>query len=275
MHRAKTISICNQKGGVAKTTTTVNLAAGLVRQGYDVLVMDCDPQGDLTKCFGWRDGDSLPVTLAALMQKVIRDIPFEPDEGILHHVEGVDLIPSNIELSAMEMTLINAMSRERTISTYLDKVKENYDYILIDCMPSLGMLTVNALTASDSVIIPVQAHYLSAIGMTQLLQTVNRVKRFTNPKLKVDGILLTMVDRRTNLSKEVGEIIRTSYGGKIQVYQSQIPMSVRAAEMSYTGKSIYEYDPKGAVAEAYEAFTKEVMRDAEKERAKVRDTECR
>lgn len=275
MHRAKIISICNQKGGVAKTTTTVNLAAGLVRQGYDILVMDCDPQGDLTKCLGWRDGDSLPVTLATLMQKVIQDITFEPDEGILHHAEGVDLIPSNIELSAMEMTLINAMSRERTISTYLDKVKENYDYILIDCMPSLGMLTVNALTASDSVIIPVQAHYLSAIGMTQLLQTVNRVKRFTNPKLRVDGILLTMVDRRTNLSKEVGEIIRASYGGKIQVYQSQIPMSVRAAEMSYTGKSIYEYDPKGAVAEAYEAFTKEVMRDAEKERTKVRDTECR
>ena len=135
--------------------------------------------------------------------------------------------------------------------------------------------SVHSLNGIYSVIIPVQAHYLSAIGMTQLLQTVNRVKRFTNPKLKVDGILLTMVDRRTNLSKEVGEIIRTSYGGKIQVYQSQIPMSVRAAEMSYTGKSIYEYDPKGAVAEAYEAFTKEVMRDAEKERAKVRDTECR
>lgn len=204
VNRAKIISICNQKGGVAKTTTTVNLAAGLARQGYDVLVMDCDPQGDLTKCLGWRDSDNLPVTLATLMQKVIQEIPISLDEGILHHEEGVNLIPSNIELSAMEMTLVNAMSRERTIATYLDKVKENYDYVLIDCMPSLGMLTVNALTASDSVIIPVQAQYLSAIGMTQLLQTVNRVKKFTNPKLKVDGILLTMVDRRTNLSKEVG-----------------------------------------------------------------------
>lgn len=195
----RVIALANQKGGTGKTTTTVNLGIGLARLGKKVLLIDADPQGDLTTCLGWQDQDSLPTTLATVMEKVIRDEPFTTDEGILHHSEGVDLMPANIELSALEMSLVNAMSREFTLRTYVNEAKKHYDVVLIDCMPSLGMITINALAAADSVIIPVQAHYLPAKGMTQLMKTINKVKRQINPALKVDGVLLTLVDGRTNL----------------------------------------------------------------------------
>ena len=203
----KVIAIANQKGGVGKTTTTVNLGIGLARQGKKVLLIDADAQGNLTDSLGWNEPDKLPVSLASIMTKVIQDEPFEPDEGILHHAEGVDLMPANIELSAMEVSLVNTMSREIVLRNYLSEVKHKYDYVLIDCMPSLGMITVNALAAADSVIIPVQAHYLPAKGMAQLLQTINRVKKNINPSLKIDGVLLTMVDARTNFAKDVSYIL--------------------------------------------------------------------
>ena len=152
----RVIALANQKGGTGKTTTTVNLGIGLARLGKKVLLIDADPQGDLTTCLGWQDQDSLPTTLATVMEKVIRDEPFTTDEGILHHSEGVDLMPANIELSALEMSLVNAMSREFTLRTYVNEAKKHYDVVLIDCMPSLGMITINALAAADSVIIPVQ-----------------------------------------------------------------------------------------------------------------------
>lgn len=193
----RVIALANQKGGTGKTTTTVNLGIGLARLGKKVLLIDADPQGDLTTCLGWQDQDSLPTTLATVMEKVIRDEPFTTDEGIMHHIEGVDLMPANIELSALEMSLVTAMSREFTLRTYVNEAKKHYDVVLIDCMPSLGMITINALAAADSVIIPVQAHYLPAKGMTQLMKTINKVKRQINPALKVDGVLLTLVDGRT------------------------------------------------------------------------------
>ena len=174
----RVIALANQKGGTGKTTTTVNLGIGLARLGKKVLLIDADPQGDLTTCLGWQDQDSLPTTLATVMEKVIRDEPFTTDEGILHHSEGVDLMPANIELSALEMSLVNAMSREFTLRTYINEAKKHYDVVLIDCMPSLGMITINALAAADSVIIPVQAHYLPAKGMTQLMKTINSSKPF-------------------------------------------------------------------------------------------------
>ena len=192
--------------------------------------------------------------------------PITPDEGILRHPEGVDLVPSNIELSGMEVALVNAMSRETILRQYLDTVKQNYDYILLDCMPSLGMLTVNALAAADNVLIPVQAAYLPAKGLEQLLGTINKVKRQINPKLRIEGILLTMVDSRTNYSKDISNLIRESYGGKLKVYKTDIPRSVRAEEISAEGTSIFKHDPKGKVAEAYKILTKEVLNNAEKRR---------
>lgn len=275
MSQCRVIAVANQKGGTAKTTSTVNLGIGLANAGKRVLLVDADPQGDLTTSLGWVDQDGLSVTLASQMDRIIRDGPLDVKEGILHHDEGVDLIPSNIELSGMEMTLVNAMSREFTMKSYLNDLKKNYEYILIDCMPSLGMLTINALAAADSVIIPVQAHYLPLKGMTQLIKTIGKVQRQINPGLRVDGVVLTLADMRTNLARATAESLRENYGRVIKVYQTVIPVGVKAAETSAAGQSIYSYDKNGAVAKAYEAFTKEVIRDGEKQRNQSKPTLCR
>ena len=264
MSKPVVMALVNQKGGTGKTQSTENLGIGLAAEGKKVLLIDLDPQGSLTISLGYPRTDEIPVTVKDIMAKVLSEERIEPGEGILHHKEGVDLLPANIELSGMELSLVNYMSREKVLKEYVDSVKGNYDYVLIDCMPSLGMLTVNALAAADQLVIPVQAQYLSAKGLEQLLQTVSKVRRQINPKLKIDGILLTMVDNRTNYAKDISNLIRQTYGSKLKVYKTEIPHSVRAAEISAEGKSIYAHDPKGKVADAYRELTKEVLKNGER-----------
>ena len=231
-------------------------------------MVDVDPQGDLITALGWNDADNFPVTLATQMQKILQDEPFAYNEGILHHKEGVDIIPTNIELSGMEISLVNAMSREQTLKLYLSDLKKDYDYILIDCMPSLGMLTINALAAADSVIVPVQAQYLPLKGMTQLMKTIGKVQRQLNPELKIEGALLTLADMRTRLARATAYNLNATYGQHIRIFKTVIPVATTAAESSAAGKSIYTYDKDGTVAQAYAEFTREVIQCGERQRNK-------
>ncbi len=258
-NRAKITALCNQKGGVGKTVTAVNLGIGLAREGKRVLLADIDPQGSLTASLGYQRPDQMENTMAEILGRVISDEPQAPDEGIIHHAEGVDLLPANIELSGLEVTLVNTMSRETILRDYLNSVRDRYDVILLDCCPSLGMLTINALAAADEVIIPAQAHYLSLRGMEQLIRTISNVKRKINPALEIAGILITMADMRTNYSREIIELLRNTYGSKLRIFDSIIPLSIRVAETSAEGRSIYLHDPAGKVSAAYTALTQEVL----------------
>ena len=270
MSNCKVIALTNQKGGVGKTTTAVNLGVTLAQQGKKVLLIDADAQANLTMSLGYHRPDDLQVTLSTIMQDIIDDKSVDVTQGILHHGEGVDLLPSNIELSGLEVRLINAISRESVLKTCISEVRKNYDYVLVDCMPSLGMLTINALAAADSVVIPTQPHYLSAKGLELLLRSVSKVRRQINPPLRIDGILMTMVMPRTNISKEITATVRNAYGQKIKVFDTQIPHSIRAVEATAEGKSIFAYDKGGKVAAAYEQFGKEVAELGERQKNRNR-----
>lgn len=270
MKECKVIAITNQKGGVGKTTTAVNLSVGLARQGKKVLLIDMDPQGSLTLSLGFRKPDDLYPTVSDVMKNIAENGEVAQDFPVQRNDEGVFLMPANIELSGMEVRLVNEMSREQVLRSYVDSVRDQYDFILIDCMPSLGMLTLNALCAADSVIIPTQPEFLSAKGLEQLIGTIGRVKKRMNPGLKIDGILLTMVDTRTTFAKDVAALIRRNYGRYTTVFRSTIPRSVRAAETSAEGKSIFLHDPNGKVASAYENLTREVLDDGRSQRVKDR-----
>ena len=266
MPKCEVIAIANQKGGVGKTTTTFNLEVALAHAGKRILLVDSDPQGDLTTYIGIHDPDNIPVTLSTLIERSIKDEDINSKEAILKHDEGIDLIPSNLELSSMEVSLVNAMSREFTLRNCLSDIKDKYDYVLIDCMPSLGMITINALACADKVIIPVQSEFLAEKGMSHLMNTVLKVRKQINPNLKVGGILLTMVDGRTNLSKDIANELRSTYGTVFKLYDNQIPRGVKAAESSRMGESVLSYDSSSKVAQSYIDFAKEVLDYERKEK---------
>lgn len=266
MPKCEVIAIANQKGGVGKTTTTFNLEVALAHAGKRILLVDSDPQGDLTTYIGIHDPDNIPVTLSTLMERSIKDEDINSKEAILKHDEGIDLIPSNLELSSMEVSLVNAMSREFTLRNCLSDIKDKYDYVLIDCMPSLGMITINALACADKVIIPVQSEFLAEKGMSHLMNTVLKVRKQINPNLKVGGILLIMVDGRTNLSKDIANELRSTYGTVFKLYDNQIPRGVKAAESSRMGESVLSYDSSSKVAQSYIDFAKEVLDYERKEK---------
>ncbi len=251
--------LCNQKGGCAKTVSSISIGIGFAREGRRVLLVDVDSQGSMTASLGYQQPDQMETTLSTILGGIIMDKPLPSGSGILHHAEGVDLLPANIELSGMEVTLVNTMSRETILRQYLNTVREEYDAIILDCMPSLGMLTINALAAADQVIIPVQAQYLSIKGLEQLIRTIAKVRRQINPRLSIAGIVVTMADMRTNYARDIVELLHMNYDGKLRIFDSIIPLSVRAAETSAEGKSIYLHDPAGKVSAAYAALTKEVM----------------
>lgn len=257
----KIIAIANQKGGVGKTTTAINLGIGLVNKGKRVLLVDLDPQGNATQGLGF-DADDLEITITTILRKMIRkDYMFTTDYGILFHKEGIDLMPANIELSILETELISLVfGREKVLKTYLDMLKDGYDYIIIDCMPSLNLIAINALVAADEIIIPLHPQYYSVKGLEQLLQTIGSVKsNGLNESLVISGILYTCVNDRTTSFRDVREILKRAYGKNVRIYDNYIPRSVKAEEAPSYGQSIYEYDKSGKVSCAYGQFTEEFL----------------
>ena len=259
----KVNAICNQKGGCSKTSVTLNLGIGLAMEGKRVALIDADPQGSLTISLGYPDPDELPITLATIMTNIIEEDEMPDNYGMLHHQEGIELIPANMELSGIEVSLANTMSREMILKEYIEMIRDRFDYILIDCMPSLGVMTINALVAADRVLIPVQSSYLPVKGLQMLLKTISVVKKRLNKQLEIEGILITMVDYRTNYAKDITAMLRESYGmnEEIGVLQTFIPFSVKIQEASSEGISIFRYAPKCKAADSFTSLTKEVLKD--------------
>jgi chromosome partitioning protein len=255
----KVIAIANQKGGVGKTTTAVSLGEGLAAKGKNVLMIDADPQASMTLSLGYREPDRLEHTLVDIITGIANDEEIPAELSIIHHSDNLDLLPANIELSAAEISLVNVMSRELILRSYIEGIRSQYDFIIIDCMPSLGVMTINSLACADSVLIPVQAAYLPVKGLQQLIRTISTVQRRLNHRLKIEGILLTMVDKRTVYARSICDEVNQVYGKSIPVFSITIPMSVRASEISAVAKSIYDYDPQGKAAIAYKELTQEVM----------------
>lgn len=256
----RVIAVANQKGGVGKTTTSINLGVGLARAGKRVLLVDSDPQGHLTMGLGFPK--NLRVTLKNMLEYIIMGIEFDPQEAVLRHKEGIDVVPSNKLLTGMDVSLFSVDDREKVLKEYLELLKDKYDYIIIDCMPSLGMLTINAISAADSVLIPVQPQFYSADGLTELLRVVKAVKKRYNPSLRIEGILFTMDACRYNNAKRVKEAVRSAYGKDFKIFGHTIPRAETIAEAPTEGISIYSFDGKGKGAESYERLVQEVMQHA-------------
>lgn len=255
---SEVITVAMQKGGVGKTTTTINLAAALAEMNFSVLVVDLDSQGNLTEHAGFNP-EKISPTIYNVFQDEIDGIEPDISASIYKTNEGFDLMPSQPEMSVIELSLINVMSRERVLAMILEPVQDKYDYIFLDCSPSLGLLVINALTASDKVLIPVQTEFLSARGASMVLKTIGTVKRGLNPDLAVSGIILTMADMRTIITRDIVNAIQDQMGGEYRVFQSIVRRSVRFAESAAAGQSIISYDPDGRGAAAYRSIAKELV----------------
>ena len=255
------IAIANQKGGVAKTTTAEHLGIGLAARGFRVLLIDADPQGSLTASLGYRYPDELDMSLANVLQSIMDDTDPDPGQCIIHHDEGIDLLPGNISLAVVEANMANQMCREQILKTCIARINDEYayDYIIIDCMPSLGLLTTNALACADSVLIPLQAAYLPVKGLQQLISTIGIVQKRLNRHLKIEGILITATDLRTNIAKDIVFLLRNSYGDRIRIFRTTIPNTCKFSESSAEGISIYRYAPQHKASLAYAALVEEVL----------------
>ena len=246
------------KGGTAKTTTTVNLGIGLAKEGKKVLLIDSDPQGSLSARLGIGEPDALKVTLSTILMNVVNEKNIDPEEGIYHHEEGVDLLPGNIELSVMELTLANVISREMILREYIEVQRERYDYILIDCSPSLGLITVNSLTAADSVIIPVQCEYFALEGLGKLLSTIKLIQKRLNTDLEIEGFVLTMYDARLRLSNQVVEEVRKNF--QDMVFKTLINRNTKLAEAPGFGQPAILYDANSRGSEDYMLLAQELIK---------------
>ena len=255
----KVFVITNRKGGCGKSVTSASLAVGLARQGKKVLALDMDNQHSLTVSMGVKEPDKLPVTLKTIITDIIAEVEIDPTAGIIHHEEGVDLLPANNSLTGIELSLAPLIGRETILRQYIEKVEPLYDYLIFDTGPTMDMLSINALAAADSAIIPVTPKFLDAKGLELLLKSIAQIRKYINPHLSICGILMTMVDRRTNFTKDIINMIEQAYGEEIHIFKHHIPHSIRAAEASATGKSIFAHDPNGKVALAYEALVADVL----------------
>ena len=256
----RVIAVANQKGGVSKTTTSINLGVALVRLGKRVALVDADPQGRLTLGLGFPK--KIRVSLKNMMENIIMGMEFDPMEAVLRHKEGIDVIPSNKMLTGTDLSLITVENREKVLKEYLELLEDNYDYIIIDCMPSLGMLTINALSAADSVLIPVQPQYYAADGLTELLSVVKGIKQRFNPGLEIEGILFTMDSSRYNNSKRNKQAVKMAYGKEMRIFEKSIPRSEAIAETASEGVSIFAYDSRSKGAKSYAELAEEVLNHA-------------
>jgi chromosome partitioning protein len=258
-------AVANQKGGCGKSSLCLNLGAALSRMGYKVCLIDCDPQANATMALGYPQPDELPVTLPHIMQEIISRGKIENSELLRRRAyilssQGMDFVPSSIELTGIENILINTMSRENVLKKFVAYIKGEYDFVFLDCMPSLNFVTINALNAADRVLIPMQPQYFSAKGLELLLSTIANVRENLNPNLAIEGALITMFDSRLNFHRDVLANVTAAYGEYFRIFETKIPVSVRVTETQAAGRSIFDHDPKGKIAQAYAAFAKELMR---------------